>query len=51
MVAQQRQMQLVSMRMWVGPLALLSELGIWHCCELWRRLEIQLGFGPGVAAV
>ena len=30
-------------------LALLSRLRIWHCCELWCRLQIQLGSGTAVA--
>jgi len=34
-VAQQKQTRLVSMRMQVQYLALLSGLRIWHCCELW----------------
>ena len=31
-VAQQKWIRLVSMRMQVGSLASLSRLGIWHCC-------------------
>ena len=34
-VAQQKQTQLVSMRMQVRSLASLSGLGIWHFSELW----------------
>ena len=37
--------QLVSMRMWVPSLALLSELRIQICCELWHRLQKQLRYG------
>ena len=39
--------QLVSMRMRVRSLALLSGLRIWHCHELWCKLQTQLGsWGP-----
>ena len=31
------------MRIWVQSLALLSELRICHCCELWCRSQMQLG--------
>ena len=38
-MAQQKQIQLVSMGMQVQSVALLSGLGIWHCrelcCSLW----------------
>ena len=37
------------MRMRVRSLALLS--GIQHCCELWCRLQRQLGSGVAVAVV
>ena len=37
-MAQQKWIQLVSMRIRVQSLALLSGLGIQHCCELWCRL-------------
>ena len=30
-----------TMRLQVRFLALLSGLGIWHCCELWCRLQIR----------
>ena len=33
---------LVSMRMWVQSLVLLSGLRIWCCCELWCRLQMWL---------
>ena len=29
------------MRMWVGSLASLRALRIWHCCELWCWLQMQ----------
>ena len=41
-VVQRRQIQLVSMRMWVQSLALLSGLRIWHCRELRCRSQTQL---------
>ena len=41
--------QLVSMRMWVPSLALLSELRIQICCELWHRLQTRLGSRVAVA--
>ena len=37
--------QLVSKRMWVQPLALLSGLRIRCCHKLWHRLQQQLGSG------
>ena len=40
---------LVSMRMQVWSQALLSGLGIWHCCELWCRLQTWLGSNIAVA--
>jgi len=40
---------LVSMRMQVRSLALLSELRIQCCRELWRRSQTQLGSGIVVA--
>ena len=36
-VAQWKQIQLETMRLWVRSLATLSGLRIWHCCELWCR--------------
>ena len=50
-VAQQKRIQLVSMRMWIQSLALLSGLGIQHCHELWCRLQIQLRSCSAVAVV
>ena len=41
-VAQQKQIQLVSMSMWIRSLASLSDLWIRHCGELWCRLKIPL---------
>ena len=45
LVVQWKQIQPVSMRMWVQFLALLSRLGIWHCLELWYRLKTQTRLG------
>ena len=33
----------------VQYLALLSGLRIWHCCELWDRLQTQFGSHIAVA--
>ena len=41
--------QLVSMRMWVQSLALLSGLRIRHCCELWCRSRSQMWLRAHVA--
>ena len=41
-VAQQKWIRLVSMRMWVQFLALLSGSGIRHCRELWGRSQTWL---------
>ena len=46
-VAQQKRIQLVSMRMLVQSLALLSGLGICRCHELWCKL--QIGFRSLIA--
>ena len=48
-VAQQVRTQLVSMRIWVQPLALLTGLRIQHCCELRHRSQMQLRSGVAVA--
>ena len=48
-VAQWVKNLIVSMRMLVQSLALLSELRIWHCRELWLRLQMQLGSCVAVA--
>ena len=50
-VAQQVTNHLVSMRMWVQSLALLSRLRIQHCRELWCRLQMGVGSGAAVAVV
>ena len=42
-MAQHKQMQLVSMRMWVRSLASLSGSGVLRCGELWCRSQTQLG--------
>ena len=39
------------MRTWVRSLALLSGLRIWHCCELWCRLQMQLRSHVAVVVV
>ena len=41
-VAQKKRIRLVSVRMQVQSLALLSGLGIQHYCELWCRSQTQL---------
>ena len=41
-VAQQKRTQLVSTRMQVRYLALLSGSGVWHFLELWYRLQMWL---------
>ena len=48
-VAQQKQIQLGTMRLWVRSLASLSGLRIWRCHELWCRLQMRLGSGIVVA--
>ena len=50
-VAQWKQVRLGSTRMWVQSLALLSELRIWHCRELWCRSQTWLGSCVAVAVV
>ena len=50
-MVQQKQIQLISTRMWVQSLALLSGSGIWHCHELWCRLQTQLRTHIAVAMV
>ena len=44
-VGQQRSIRLVSMRIRVLSLGLLSKLGIHSCRELWCRLQTQLRSG------
>ena len=48
-VAQRKQIWLVSMRMEVQSLALPSGLRIQHCCELWCRSQMRLRSGIAVA--
>ena len=48
-VAQQKQIQLGTIRSRVRSLALLGGLRIWHCRELWYRLQLQLRFRVAVA--
>ena len=50
-VAQQKRIQLGTMRLWVRSLALPSGLRIWHCHELWCRSQTQLRSGVAVAVV
>ena len=48
-MVQQKRIQQGTMRLWVQSLALLSGLGVWHCHELWYRLQTQFGSGVAVA--
>ena len=41
-MAQQKRAQLVSMKMQVQSLALLSGLSIWHCHKLWCKSQTWL---------
>ena len=50
-MAQRKQISLASMRTQLRSLASLSGLRIQHCCELWCRLQTQLGSGIAVAVV
>ena len=52
-MTQQKQIQLVSMRMRVQSLASLSGSGIQRCCELWYTSQTRLesGIAVVVAAV
>ena len=50
-MAQQKRIQLGSMRLWVRSLASLSGLRIWQCRELWCRLQTRLGSCVAVAVV
>ena len=43
-MAQQKQIPLGTMRLWVWSLASPSGLRIQHCSELWRRLQKRLGY-------
>ena len=51
LMAQRVKIQLLSMKMRVQSLVLLSGLRIWHCQELWCRLEMWLGSCVAVAVV
>ena len=48
-MAQQKQIQLGTMKLWVRSLALLSGLRIQRCHELWCRPQTLLGSGIAVA--
>ena len=48
-MVQQNQIRLGAMRLQVQSLALLSGLRIWHCRELWCRLQARLRSGVAVA--
>ena len=50
-VVQRKRTPLVSMRMQVRSLVLLSGSGIWRCCERWCRLQTWLGSCIAVAVV
>ena len=49
MVAQWLMNPIGIMRLQVRSLASLSGLRIWHCCELWCRLQSRLGSDVAVA--
>ena len=44
-MAQQKQIQLGTMRLQIQSLASLSGLRIWHCHDLWCRSQMWLGSG------
>ena len=48
-MAQQKQIRLGTMRLWVPSLASLNGLGIQCCHKLWCRSQTQLGSGIAVA--
>ena len=48
-VVQQKRIQLGTMRLRVQSLTSLSGLRIWHCHELWCRLQMWLESGIAVA--
>ena len=50
-VAQWKQIQLASMRIQFPSLASLSGLSIWHCQELWCRLQMLLRSSVAMAVV
>ena len=43
--------RLVTLRMQVGSLTLLSGIRIRHCCELWCRLQVGFRYGVAVTVV
>ena len=48
-MAQQKRIQLGTMRLQVQSLASLSGLWIWRCRELWYRSKMRLGSGIAMA--
>ena len=48
-MAQQKQIQLGTMKLQVQSLALLSGLRIWRCCKPWYRSQTWLGSLVAVA--
>ena len=48
-VAQQKRIQIGTMRLWVPYLALLSGLRIRYCHELWCKSQMRLGSGIAAA--
>ena len=50
-MAQRKRIQLVTVRLWVRSMASLSGLRIRCHCELWCRLQMQLGSGIVMAVV
>ena len=50
-MVQRKQIQLGTMRLRVRPLALLSELRIRRCHDLWCRSQTWLGSGVAVAVM
>ena len=50
-MAQQKRIRLGTMRLKVQSLALLSELRIQRCCELWYRSQTRLRSGIAVAVL
>ena len=50
-MAQQKWVQLGTMRLWVPSLASLRGLMIWHCRELWCRLQMWLWRWPAAVAL
>ena len=50
-MVQWKRIQLGTMKLLVQSLALLSGLRIWHCHELWCRLQMQLRSDVAVVLV